>query len=399
MPSSRSSSIPVPLRLVETPESEGPRVTTPTAVFAIGDRADAIRLGPVFGATQRLGAFIPVVVLTGRSQDQRVVCDLGEELGLGTAAHALTIDGLSDAEVTAQTLTSFDRLLGQITPEVIVLTGDSDTTLACALAAAKQKVAVAHVDSGLRSWDWSTPAEINRVVIDRLSDTLFTHSHNAAENLTAEGVPPGRIEAVGSTVLDALSRIEPRARKRNVWEHHHLGRHEYVLVVITGGGERLQDPAQCDVLAEALGTIAATAPVAYCAGLAARAAGLDDAIAQMAHPNIHTVPPLGYADFISLQLGAGALVTDAATVQDEAAGLGVPCYSLGALSERPITLTHGTNVLLGDDDAAIAEVRPTSNERLTCAIPLWDGHAADRIADTLLANYAVQASWASLSAP
>lgn len=395
MTSSRPTSIPVPLRLVET-RDEGPRVTTPTAVLAVGDRADAVRLGPVLLALQREGAFEPVVVLTGRAADQRVVRALGDELGLGKPDHALTVANGTDAEVTAATLSAFDALLGRLAPDVVLVTGDGDATIACALAAAKQKVAVAHVDSGLRSWDWASPAEINRVVIDRLSDTLFTHSRDAAENLSAEGVPAGRVEAVGSTVIDTLRRIEPRARTRDAWVKHGLARHAYV-VVAAGGGDHLRHEGGRDALLDALTRLGAETPVAYCRGLGARATALDEAVMALDAPGVRALAPMDYADFVSLLLGAGAVVTDLSTVQDEAAGLGVPCYTVAALSERPITLTHGTNVLLGEDPSAVAEVLPSGTDRATCAIPLWDGHASDRIAQTLLANYAVQANWASLS--
>jgi UDP-N-acetylglucosamine 2-epimerase (non-hydrolysing) len=397
MPTSRPTSTPVPLRLVETPP-DGSAATAPTALLAVGDRSDAVRLGPVLLALRREAAFAPVIVLTGRAGDQRVVRALGEELGLGKADHALTIAGGSDAEVTAQTLAAFDVLLRGLAPDVVVLTGDSDATIACALSAAKQKIAVAHVDSGLRSWDWSSPAEINRVVIDRLSDTLLTHSREAAENLSAEGVPAGRVHAVGSTAVDTLRRLEPHARTRDAWSRHGLTRNGYVLVA-AGGGDRLRGGAGQDALLDALTQLGTRTPVAYLRGLGARATALDEAVAALEAPGVLALAPTDYADFLSLLLGAGAVVTDLATAQDEAAGLGVPCYTVAALTERPITLTHGTNVLLGDDPSAIAEVAPSVADRVTCAIPLWDGHAGERVASTLLANYAFQASWESLSLP
>ncbi|WP_187369028.1 UDP-N-acetyl glucosamine 2-epimerase [Baekduia soli] len=369
----------------------------PVIVHAIGGRADAVRLAPVIGALERQDVFRQVVVHTGSAQDRGLVGELADELGLPAADHVLDVGAGSDAGLTAQTLTAFDALLRELPPELVMLSGDTNATLSCALAAAKRQVAVAHVGSGLRSWDWTTPEEINRVVIDRLSDTLFTHSHEAVDNLLAEGVSDGRVHPVGSTVVDALRRVEPAIRSREAWTALDLPPGDYVLVMLHHR-DAIADGARRDALVAGLATLAGEAPVAFALHPAAaptlNAAG---AIARLQAAGVRTVPPMGHVDFLSLELGAGAIVTDSGTVQEEATVLGVPCYTPGSLSEGRITLTHGTNVLLGEDAGAVATVRPSRTDHAPCVVPLWDGRAGERIAAAILANYAVRADQSSTS--
>jgi UDP-N-acetylglucosamine 2-epimerase (non-hydrolysing) len=398
MAGSRSTSVPVPLRLVTTQDASTlPDGAPPRAVFAIGGRADAVRLTPVIGALEATGTFRPAVVLTGPPAEQALVTDIGRELGLPDAEAALDIRPGPEADLTAQTLTAFDAQLMRLRPELVVLAGDANATLSCALAAAKQQIAVAHVGSGLRSWDWSTPEEINRVVIDRLSDTLFTHSNEAVDNLVGEGVPAGRVHAVGSTVIDALRGTEPAARTRGAWRARDLAEGEY-LVVMFHGREAVQDPLRLDGIVTALGELAAAAPVLFCVHPRVRPALIaHGALDMLTASGVRCVEPMGYGDFLSLLVGSGGVITDSATVQEETSALGVPCHTLAPVSERPITLTHGTNVLLGSDPAALASVQPSGVPHVACAIPLWDGHAAERVAEALVTNYAVQASGSSLS--
>jgi UDP-N-acetylglucosamine 2-epimerase (non-hydrolysing) len=292
----------------------------------------------------------------------------------------------------ASLLTGLEAVLVAEQPLVVMSAGDSNAALACGLVAAKLGVAVVHAEAGLRSWEWSTAEEINRVVSDRLSDTLLTSSPEARQNLLDEGVPDGRIHPVGTTLADALRSLEPEARSRRAWLAHDLPEGRYVLVTLHAAANVAERERLGDILA-AVGELARHAPVLFL--VHPRAERTLDALGgrlTLATAGVRCVDAVGYTDFISLALGAGAVVTDSGTVQDEASALGVACFTLGETTARPATLTHGTNVLLGAAAVLIAHARPRTGPHAACTIPLWDGHAAERIADALVANYTLAAS-------
>jgi UDP-N-acetylglucosamine 2-epimerase (non-hydrolysing) len=361
----------------------------PVVVHAIGGRSDAVRLAPVMAALERRGAGNQVVVGVGDAVDRELVASVAGDLGLAAADRTLAEPGSSQADRVGAALTSFHELLAELEPQLVVLAGEHDAVLACALAAARRRTAVAHLESGLRSWDWAAPQEVNRVVIDRLSDTLFTHSEEAAANLHGEGVPEGRVHAVGSTAIDALRRVEPFARARAAWATHGLAERGYVLVTLHRDAN-LADADRVRGWAEALAGLAAWTGVAFCLHPRTRERlSTVGALPELHAAGVHCLPDQAYVDFVSLQLGAGAIVTDSYAVQEEASALGVRCYTLAAVSERLTTLTHGTNVLLGEDPGAIAAIVPGTAVPTPRPVPLWDGHAAERVADVLVATYAL----------
>lgn len=384
---------PVTLRVVPGPSDTGDERPAPVVAHVLTGRADAVRLAPVVAALASDRAFRQVVVHAGAPEDLALVASVEDDLGLPAAAHVVRAAAGSAAELTATTLTGFDEVLRRVRPDLVVLSGDTNPTLACALAAAKRGVAVAHLESGLRSLDWTTPEEINRVVIDRLADTLLAHGRDAAANLLAEGVPEGRVHAVGSTAIDALRAADASARARAAWTAHGVELRAYVLATLHRPAT-VGDPGRLAAAAAALARLHERHPVVFplhprTRDVLARSGGLD----QLRAAGVRCTPPLGHVEFLSLQLGAGAIVTDSGAVQEEASALGVPCHTLRALTERPVTLVHGTNVLLGDDPASIAGVRVTHAPRVPCAVPLWDGHAAARVADVLVTHYALRAPW------
>jgi UDP-N-acetylglucosamine 2-epimerase (non-hydrolysing) len=269
--------------------------------------------------------------------------------------------------------------------------GDVNSTLACALAASKLGIAIVHLESGLRSFDWSMPEEINRVLTDRLADLLLTHSAEAVDNLEAEGIDRGRVHNVGNTMIDSLRRCEKRARKQAVWADLGMAEGSYVLVTLHRPSN-VDDAARLEGIVGGLVELATHAPVIFPVHPRTRARLADNGgLARLEAAGVTCVEPLAYLDFLSLQAGAGAIVTDSGGVQEEASALGVSCFTFRPNTERPITLTHGTNVLLGEDPAEIAEVRPSPHPPTPCVIPLWDGHAGERVADILVANYVLTA--------
>ncbi len=234
------------------------------------------------------------------------------------------------------------------------------------------------------------PEEINRVLTDRLSDILFTHSPEAIENLRAEGVVEGRIHHVGNTMIDSLRRSERLARQRRAWEAAGVERAKYALVTLHRPSN-VDDHDRLMRIVDALVGLAERFPVVFPIHPRTRGRLGDEGVARLEQAGARCIAPMGYLDFLSLQSGAGAVVTDSGGVQEETSALGVRCYTFRPGTERPITLTHGTNVLLGDDPAALEKVRLATWDPTPSAIPLWDGHAGERVADVLVTNYAITA--------
>jgi UDP-N-acetylglucosamine 2-epimerase (non-hydrolysing) len=354
-----------------------------TVVFAVGARPNFVKMAPVIEATRRRGLFRQLVVHTGQHYDERLSAEIIDDLGFPKPDRFLGIGSGSHGEQTGFTLVAFERVLLEDPPDLVVVSGDVNATLACSLAAAKLGVPVAHVESGLRSGDWSMPEEQNRVLTDRLSDFLFTHSPEANDNLLAEGIPADRIHYVGNTMIDTLRRLEREARARKVWAGLGAGEGEYALVT-------LHRPSNVDsedhlrAIVTALAGLGARMPVVFPIHPRTRARlAAGDGLDRLERAGVSCLDPLGYLDFLSLQCGAGLIVTDSGGVQEEAAALGVPCYTLRANTERPITITQGTNTLIGEDPAAIGGVELATDAHAPRAIPLWDGKAAERVADVL----------------
>ena len=360
-------------------------------VHAVGARPNFVKMAPVVQALATRPAFDQRIVHTGQHYDPVLSDEILADLDFPAPTDFLGVGSGSHGEQTARALESFERILVSDRPDLVVVAGDVNSTLACALAAAKLGIAIGHVESGLRSGDWSMPEEINRVLTDRLSDFLFTHSPEAIDNLVREGIDPERIHHVGNSMIDSLRRLEPAARRLARWEELGLLEHDYVLVT-------LHRPANVDetrrlaAVAGALAELAGRAPVVFPIHPRTRKRlAEEDLLGLLEEAGVHCLEPTGYVAFLSLELGAGAIVTDSGGVQEEAAAFGVRCYTLRSTTERPITVSHGTNVVLGEDVAALAGVEPTRRPPVPCVIPLWDGHAGERIADVLAEHFALEA--------
>ena len=353
-----------------------------------------MKMAPVIEALERRRVFRQVVVHTGQHYDSKmsdsVLADLNFPevdifLGVGSGTHGVQ---------TAKVLSEFEQVLIDVEPDVVVVAGDVNSTLACALAASKLGIAIVHLEAGLRSFDWSMPEEVNRVLTDRLADVLLAHSPEAADNLKAEGICTGKVYNVGNTMIDSLRRAEKRARDLRAWEPCGMREREYILVTLHRPSN-VDDPARLQAIVSGLVGLSAHSPVIFPIHPRTRARLAEDGgLAQLEDAGVACIEPVPYLEFLSLQAGAGAIVTDSGGVQEEASALGVSCFTFRPNTERPITLTHGTNVLLGEDPAEIADVRPSPHPPTPCAIPLWDGHAGERVADVLVANYVLSAGTA-----
>ena len=250
-------------------------------------------------------------------------------LGVGSGTHG---------DQTGRVLIAFEQVLLEHSPELVVVAGDVNSTLACALAASKMGIPVAHVESGLRSEDWSMPEEINRVLTDRLSDLLLTHSPEAAENLISEGIDAGRIRFVGNTMIDSLRRLEGKARDRAAWRDLGVTPREYVLVTLHRPSN-VDDPARLAAIVDALTALGGATRVVFPIHPRTRARLAEGAgLERLEAAGVSCIDPAGYVEFLSLQEAAGAIVTDSGGVQEEAAALGVSCYTFRTNTERPVTI-------------------------------------------------------------
>ncbi|MFF9813109.1 non-hydrolyzing UDP-N-acetylglucosamine 2-epimerase [Streptomyces sp. NPDC014006] len=349
-------------------------------VCVAGARPNYMKIKPVMDALERRGAEV-VLVHTGQHYDPAMNDVFFADLGIRAPDRFLGVGSGTHAEQTGRVMTAFEPLLNEVSPDVVVVVGDINSTLACALVTAKAGPLLAHVEAGLRSRDWSMPEEVNRVATDRVSDYLLAPSPDAVENLRAEGYRDDQIHLVGNVMIDTLLANLDRARKVGALDRYGLTRGEYGLVTLHRPAN-VDDPEVLAGLLKALGEIAARCPLVL--PVHPRAAGR---LAEIGVPGgVRLVPAAGYLDFIALQEAARLVLTDSGGVQEETTALGVPCVTLRDNTERPITVEQGTNVLAGREPERIV----STVHRVLDAPPvprrpeLWDGRASDRIAEVLL---------------
>ena len=349
----------------------------------VGTRPNFMKIAPVVAELAgRSDEFAHVLVHTGQHYDHSMSRIFFEQLGVGEPDHMLGVGSGSHAQQTARVIEGLEPVLLQEEPDVVLVPGDVNSTMAAALVAAKLQIKVGHVEAGLRSFDRTMPEEINRVVADSVSDLLFIHSPEARDHLLREGCDESAIHYVGNTMIDTLVAMRPYLDSAAVAQAHGLQEGDYLVVT-------LHRPALVDgpLLREAivaLSRVAATLPVVFPVHPRTRA-GIE-ALGQPIPPGLMLLEPLGYLEFLALVASAAGALTDSGGIQEETTFLGIPCFTLRDNTERPITIELGTNVLLGLDPRRIDEV-PSLIEaavRRTAQIPpLWDGRAATRIVDVL----------------
>jgi UDP-N-acetylglucosamine 2-epimerase (non-hydrolysing) len=352
-------------------------------VYIVGTRPNFVKTAPVIGAMrERHPEGRHTIVHTGQHYDRLMSEVFLEELGVPAPDHLLEVGSGSHAAQTARTMERLEPVLEEEEPDLVVVPGDVNSTLAAALTAVKMGIPVAHIESGLRSFDLTMPEEVNRIVTDRFAEHLFLHSEEAVDNLRAEGIAEERMHMVGNTMIDTLVALEDRFRAAGAAARLGVEPGSYALVT-------LHRPALVDgeLLAETVVQLAALAsemPVVFPVHPRTRKMmdGLD-----AERPGLLLSEPLGYLDFLSLLADAGAVLTDSGGIQEETTYLGIPCFTLRANTERPVTVRAGTNTLLGLDPAAIAGIPAALDGRPDAPPqppPLWDGQASQRVADVLL---------------
>ncbi|HWT89505.1 MAG TPA: UDP-N-acetylglucosamine 2-epimerase (non-hydrolyzing), partial [Solirubrobacterales bacterium] len=354
-------------------------------LYVVGTRPNFVKTAPVIGALrERRPEGRHAIVHTGQHYDQRMSEVFFEELGVPAPDHMLEVGSGTHAAQTARTMERLEPVLLEERPDLVMVPGDVNSTLAAALTAVKMGIPVAHIESGLRSFDMTMPEEVNRIVADRFADWLFLHSEEGIENLRAEGIPDERMHMVGNTMIDTLVALQDRIRAAGSAARLGVEPGSYVLVT-------LHRPALVDgpLLGETVAQLAALAqqiPVVF--PVHPRTRKMMEGLEPDA-PGLLLTDPLGYLAFLSLVADARAVLTDSGGIQEETTYLGVPCFTLRDNTERPVTIRAGTNTLLGLDPAAIAGIPRALADRGDVPSeppPLWDGHAAERIADAILAG-------------
>ncbi|HXH57679.1 non-hydrolyzing UDP-N-acetylglucosamine 2-epimerase [Iamia sp.] len=343
-------------------------------------RPNFMKLAPVVAALEAARVEV-VLVHSGQHYDPMMSDVFFEELALREPDHHLGVGSGTHAGQTAGVMVAFEPLLDALDADVVMVVGDVNSTVACALVAAKAGVAVAHVEAGLRSRDWSMPEEINRVVVDRISDVLLAPSPDGVENLLAEGRPSESIHLVGNVMIDTLLTNLDRARARPVLGDLGLTEGGYGFVTMHRPAN-VDDPWVLRTVAEALVRVARECPLVFPAH--PRTAQKLDALDL--GPDITVTGPVGYLDSLALQAGARIVLTDSGGIQEETTVLGVPCLTLRDNTERPITIAEGTNQLVGRDPERIVKAaRAVLHDGVETRRPaLWDGHASERIVAALL---------------
>ncbi len=352
-------------------------------LYVVGTRPNFVKTAPVISAMRsRLPDGHHVIVHTGQHYDRAMSEIFFEELGVPAPDHMLEVGSGTHAQQTARTMERLEPVIENERPDLLVVPGDVNSTLAAVLTAVKMEVPVAHVESGLRSFDLSMPEEVNRIVADRFGSHLFLHSEEAIGNLRAEGIGPERMHFVGNTMIDTLVALEERITAAGTAAKLGLSPGSYLLVTLHRPA-LVDGPLLADTVAQ-LAHLAKQMPVVF--PVHPRTRKMMESLGIEAPEGLTLTEPFGYLDFLSLLTDAKAVLTDSGGIQEETTYLGVPCFTLRANTERPVTVELGTNTLLGLDPAAIAEIPATLASRPPKPHeppPLWDGHASERIADIL----------------
>jgi UDP-N-acetylglucosamine 2-epimerase (non-hydrolysing) len=359
-----------------------------TIVHVIGARPNYMKMAPLMEAL-RGRPVRQVLVNTGQHYDDMMAHAFVRDLALPTPDYDLGVGSGSHAVQTARVMIEFEKVCLAERPDLVVVVGDVNSTLAASVVAAKLLIPVAHVEAGLRSRDRTMPEEINRIVTDRLSDVLFTPSPDGNANLLAEGVPADRIHLVGNIMIDSLLRHLPMATLDRIRGRIPVEDKSYAVLTLHRPSN-VDDEVIFGRILSAIGTVAKRMPVVFPVHPRTRQRmndfGLDDQPA-----SVILTDPLGYIDFLSLSAHARLILTDSGGLQEESTALGIPCLTLRENTERPITVTEGTNQVVGTDTPAIL----AGFERaMTPAGPprrpdLWDGHTAERIADVLCRSLSI----------
>jgi UDP-N-acetylglucosamine 2-epimerase (non-hydrolysing) len=355
-------------------------------INVVGARPNFMKIAPIIAAIQRRsGEARQVLVHTGQHYDESMSKAFFRDLEMPPPDIDLGVGSGTHAEQTARVMLAFEPVLDEERPDWVVVVGDVNSTLACALVASKRTTRVAHVEAGLRSFDRAMPEEINRVLTDQIADLLLTPSPDADANLLREGVSPEKIVRVGNVMIDTLMRRLEMSGESGILDRLNLQRSGFAVLTLHRPSN-VDDAGTLRGIFNALGEIARDLPVIFPAHprtqLRLREFGIEQPHGVM------ILEPMGYLDFLRLWSNARLVMTDSGGLQEETTALAVPCLTLRENTERPITVEQGTNKIVGCDPVriveAVSQVLSNGRPASTRAPELWDGRAADRVVEALL---------------
>ncbi len=352
-------------------------------LHVVGARPNFMKVAPVLSALSARNSVVQTLVHTGQHYDQKMSDVFFNELGLPRPDTNLGVGSGTHATQTAQIMVRFEQALSSLRPDLVLVYGDVNSTVAAAIVCAKQQIPVCHVEAGLRSFDRTMPEEINRLLTDQICDLLFTPSADADTNLMREGVAAEKIHRVGNVMIDTLVRLLPLARKR--WDCNPAiagwRDKEYALVTLHRPSNVDSQHMLTSIL-QVLSEISGEIPVIF--PIHPRTRQRLSCIPDLSLPStVHVTDPLSYLDFLAFQSNAALVITDSGGIQEETTYLRIPCLTVRKNTERPITVTIGSNTLVGEDLLLLRNECSkilNGNAKQGQIPPLWDGRAGERIA-------------------
>ncbi len=354
-------------------------------VLLAGARPNYMKVFPLWRAIRDTAPDIqPVLVHTGQHYDELMSDIFFRDFGMPKPDHFLGVGSGPHGAQTGRTMIALEPVLEQERPDVLVVVGDVNSTAAGALVGVKMGIPVAHIEAGLRSFDRTMPEEINRIVTDSISDLLLTSCRDGDVNLLREGIPAERIHFVGNIMIDSLVSLLPHAEKSPILQTLKLQPGTYIAVTLHRPSN-VDHPETLRSILEALDELAADRPVVFPIHPRTRKTMVAIGFTP-AHPGFRIVDPLGYLDFLRLESQSALVITDSGGIQEEASYLGIPCLTVRPNTERPITITQGTNRLVGPEKAELLNAARDALSRPPGArsvIEFWDGKTAGRILSAL----------------
>lgn len=369
----------------------------------VGARPNFMKIAPLIKAMRKHQDLAPILIHTGQHYDVGMAKQFFEDLQMPQPDVSLEVGSGSHAVQTAEVMKRLEPVLERERPDLVLVVGDVNSTVAAALTAVKLHIAVAHVEAGLRSFDRSMPEEINRIVTDAIADYLFVTEESGIKNLLSEGVDKNKIFMVGNVMIDSLEASRRSWERSTIHAQLNVARHRYGVVTLHRPAN-VDNHAVLEGIIRALLEMARHQPMIFPVHPRTRRCletmeGLRSSLhfgnQPVSGPGLYCLEPLGYLDFMALVAGANVILTDSGGIQEETTALGIPCLTLRDNTERPVTVTHGTNRLIGTSPAKIVQealrVIQTPPQRIAPP-PLWDGKAADRIVAILREQFTVNRS-------
>ncbi len=358
-----------------------------TIVNVVGARPNFVKIAPIHRCMQKFSDLRPILVHTGQHYDRKMSQTFFEDLNMPEPDQYLGVGSGTHAEQTGAVMIALERLFAEIRPDQIVVVGDVNSTLAAALVAAKMHIPIAHVEAGLRSFDRTMPEEINRICTDAVADQLFVTEQSGLDHLAQEGVAPEKIFFTGNVMIDSLVAHLEKARALPVLEEMGVAPHGYALMTLHRPSN-VDHPGMLQTILDAVGELQRERPVIFPIHprTEKRIAAFGMSENLKSWKNLITVPPLGYLPFLRLLSEASFVITDSGGIQEETTWLDIPCLTLRENTERPVTITLGSNRLVPLATQAIVEQAHLALDggyRRKGIPPLWDGHASERMVDIL----------------